>query len=96
MRWNALAYVRAYRIPIRMVELAYGSGNFDDAGDEIAAALADWAEYPGQICCTFEFDSAHPNPWYHALVVEVAGLPEALHAPFVARLAALGLPLEGV
>ncbi|KAB8141229.1 hypothetical protein F8S13_20735 [Chloroflexia bacterium SDU3-3] len=86
---------RAYRIPIRLVEAAYGAGNFDDAGDEIAAALADLADYPGQVVCRFAFDCAHHNPWYHALVVGVAGLPEALHASFAARLAALGLPPEG-
>jgi hypothetical protein len=74
-------------IPLRLIEARYGPGNFDDAGDELCACLAEMGGY----ACHFDFDSRHPNPWYHVLVLSVPGLPAALVEPLLARVRALDL-----
>jgi len=74
-----------------LVEHIYGRGNFDDAGEDIADAIRQVSTWPDQYGCRFEFDSSHPNPWYHAMVVEVEGMSDPEYAKFAELLASLGL-----
>ena len=83
---------RGIRIPCRIIESVYGSGNFDDAGDELVAALRRVSGYPpDQYHCRFDFDSTHQNPWYHTLVFEIQDIPDAIYEQFISQVAALGL-----
>lgn len=82
---------RRLRIRFATIEQCYGRGNFDDAGDAIVAELNALADYPGQYACRFGEDCAHDNPWFHALIVEVAGLPDARCREWLGRVVALGL-----
>jgi hypothetical protein len=82
---------RAIRIPIRSIEHVYGDGNLDDAGDDLVYALRLVSDYPDQFRYRFDLDSAHPNPWYHSMVLEVEGISDSAYARFLAKVAALGL-----
>lgn len=86
------AAVRRYRFACQDIEARYGHGNFDDAGDHVAEALREVSAAGNQYPLAFEFDTAHANPWYHAFVVTVTGLPDDVARRFAARMQALGLP----
>ncbi|GHU18326.1 hypothetical protein FACS189475_03610 [Betaproteobacteria bacterium] len=64
----------ATSIPCRIVERVYGSGNFDDAGDDLIDASRLVSDYPNQFRHRFNFDTSHPNPWYHAMIFEIEGI----------------------
>ena len=82
---------RSTSIPCLTIERVYGSGNFDDAGDDLVSALRIVSDYPDQYRSRFNFDSTHPNPWYHSMVFEIEGIPESTYERFVEQVAALGL-----
>ncbi|MCP2041005.1 hypothetical protein L1281_001595 [Neisseria sp. HSC-16F19] len=65
------------------IERSYGSGNFDDAADTLAA----WLAGHGIHSVRFDIDSTHPNPWFHALCVELPVVDPALLQHFYAWLA---------
>ncbi|MBX9401522.1 hypothetical protein K4L06_09370 [Lysobacter sp. BMK333-48F3] len=88
------ATTRLYRFRLDAIQSRYGAGNFDDAGDEIAAALVAACADRGVPPLSFDFDTAHPNPWFHALVATVHGLTPAQHDDFLSRLALAGLEPE--
>jgi hypothetical protein len=73
------------------IEDCYGSGNFDDAGDDIVAALKSLSDYPEQYSCRFGQDCSHDNPWYHVMVFEVEGISEDHYQQLIQRMTALGL-----
>src|SRR5438094_9984717 len=77
---------RSIRVPLRLVERAYGRDNHDNAGDDIVYALRQVSEWPDQFRYRFDFDSSHPNPWYHAMVFEVEGMPDTVYATLVGLL----------
>jgi hypothetical protein len=84
--------LQAIRIPCRIIETIYGSGNFDDAGDALITALRNVSDYPSdQYRYHFEFDSAHPNPWYHMMVFKIENIPDPTYAKLVEQVTALGL-----
>jgi len=80
---------------LRVIERAYGSEH-DNAGDDMAYALHQVSEWRDQYRHRFSFDSTHPNPWYHAMVFEVEGIPDSVYARLVAEMAELGLVPEGI
>ncbi|MGO1000531.1 hypothetical protein [Lysobacter sp. CA196] len=82
---------RTYRFALRSIEERFGPGNFDDAGDAIVAALRDFCDQADRCSVDFSFDTAHANPWFHALVVAIDPLPESVCAGFLARLGEFGL-----
>jgi hypothetical protein len=82
---------RAIYIPCRSVERVYGSGNFDDAGDDLSAILNLVCEYPEQYRCRFDFDCSHSNPWYHAMIFEIEGISDSTYEQPVGKVIALGL-----
>lgn len=86
------AAVRHYRFACQDIEARYGHGNFDDAGDHVAEALRDVSAWENQYPLAFEFDAVHANPWYHAFVVTVTGLPDDVARRFADRMRMLGLP----
>ncbi|KMJ88898.1 hypothetical protein ACH58_21420 [Achromobacter xylosoxidans] len=86
------AAVRHYRFACQDIEARYGHGNFDDAGDHVAEVLRDVSVWENQYPLAFEFDTAHANPWYHAFVVTVTGLPDDVARRFADRMRMLGLP----
>jgi len=85
---------RRYRFPLAAIQARYGAGNYDDAGDAIAAALALACADADPPRLGFDFDAVHSNPWFHALVVSVHGLTPDQEAGFRARLAQAGLVPE--
>lgn len=86
---------RSIRVPLRVVESAYGRGNYDDAGEDMAYALRRVSQWPDQYACRFNFDTSHPNPWYHAMVFEVDGVPLPVLEQLVELLVVQGLIPEG-
>jgi hypothetical protein len=82
---------RTYRFALRSIEDRFGPGNFDDAGDAIVAALRDVWDQAERCVVDFDFDTAHTNPWFHALAVSIDPLPEQVHPRFVTRLTEIGL-----
>ena len=79
------------RMPLRLIEAQYGSGNFDDAGDDIFAMLNGMSSRPGQFRFTIEFDCAHPNPWYHVMVCQCEALPVEMYMRLRSELERKGL-----
>ena len=69
---------RSLRIPLRVVERVFGRDADDLAADDVAYASNRVSEWPGQYRYRIGYDTAHPNPWYHALVFEVEGLPDSV------------------
>lgn len=86
---------RTYRFALRSIEDRFGAGNFDDAGDAIVEALRDVYAQAERCAVDFSFDTAHANPWFHALVVAIDPLPESAHTGLLARLTEIGLQPEG-
>ena len=82
---------RSIRILLRVIERIYGPDNIDTAGDAIVNALRDVSDYPGQFRYSFEVDSNNPNPWYHALVFSIEGIPDPTYSRFLVLLNDLGL-----
>ena len=82
---------RRLRIPFATLERRFGRGNFDDAGDAMLAALNALSDYPGQYACRFAEDCTHANPWFHVLILDVAGIPDARCQAWLRQLVALGL-----
>ncbi|MDR2212882.1 MAG: hypothetical protein LBE21_04575 [Pseudomonadales bacterium] len=91
-RLEVMHFWRGVRIPSRIVENVYGSGNFDDAGDELIATLRRVSGYPpDQYRYRFDFDSTHQNPWYHTFIFEIQDIPDAIYEQFISQIAILGL-----
>jgi hypothetical protein len=82
---------RSIRVPLRLVERAYGRDNVDNAADDIVAALRQVSDSSDQFPYRFGIDTSHPNPWYHAMIFDVEGMPEPAYARFVELLAELRL-----
>lgn len=80
-----------FRLPVRLIEARFGAGNFDDAGDAVAAWLRDWSGGEDRYRIGYEFDSGHDNPWFHALALSIEGLPAPLCERLRRRLAQEGL-----
>ncbi|GAB5406147.1 MAG: hypothetical protein Aurels2KO_43780 [Aureliella sp.] len=75
------------RIPLRLVDSAYGYDNHDNAGDDVVYCLRTASDYPDQYRMDFAFDTAHDNPWYHAMVYTIHGITESHYDRFVELLA---------
>lgn len=75
-----------FRIPIRKVEGKYGSGNFDDAGDEISEGLNLVTRLRGGFNIEYFFEDSHENPWYHNFCFRIEGLDESEKKKFEAFL----------
>ena len=73
------------RIPLRLVESAYGNDNYDNAGDDVAYCLCLASDFQYQM--NFEFDFSHANPWYHAMVYTIHGITESHYNRFMELLA---------
>lgn len=85
---------RSIHVPVRLVERQFGRGNFDDAGDELVSALCYMSAWPDQFRYRFSFNTANPNPWYHAMVFEVEGLTDPEYAQLTQLVAERGLESE--
>ena len=88
-----------FRLPIRLVEARFGLDNFDDCGDAVVAELVGLLDLvPGQLRLDWDFDDAHPNPWFHTLNFSVKLQRSELAPQVVAMLHRLALldPLEQV
>ena len=75
------------RIPLRLVDAAYGPDNHDNAGDDVIFCLHSASEYPDQYRMDFSFDASHDNPWYHAMVYTIHGISEPHYNRLVELLA---------
>lgn len=64
------------------IERCYGRGEFDDAGDNIAA----WLVGHGIHDVGFDLDTTHPNPWFHTFIVRLPAVSPQLSARFCAWL----------
>lgn len=89
-RWQKPVW-RTTRIPVRVVERIHGKGNFDDAADDLVHALRLVSDFPDQHRYRFEFDTTHPNPWYHTMIFKIEGISDSSYERFVDKVAALGL-----
>lgn len=76
-------------IPIRLLEDVYGKDNLDDAGDDLAALLK--SSVTTAVTVDFDLDTAHPNPWFHTLVMRIDGLDATDHQRLQVMLAHRGL-----
>jgi hypothetical protein len=85
------SYERAIRIPLHTIQARYGQDNFDDAGEDLVEALGQVSNFPHQFRCRFEFDTSHPNPWYHAMLFQVKGIPDLAYRQLVEHVRSLGL-----
>ena len=85
---------RTARIPLRMIERAYGRDNAEGAADDVVYALRTISSDPDEFPYRFEIDHSHANPWYHAMVFEVERMPDRDYERFIALLAGLGLVEE--
>lgn len=88
LRW------RSIRVPLRVVERAYGRDHHDNAGDDMVNALSRVSEWSNQYRYRFVFDTAHSNPWFHAMVFEVEGVPDTVFTRLLDLLAEHGLVPE--
>ncbi|MGE8657056.1 MAG: hypothetical protein ACN6O8_09950 [Achromobacter sp.] len=84
--------MRRYRFARQDIEARYGRGNFDDGGGHVVEALGEVLAWENQYPLAFGFDTAHANPWHHALVAMVTGMPDDVARHFADRMRALGLP----
>ncbi len=82
---------RSLWLRLGQIERVYGSGNFDDAGDDIVAALRQVSDYPNQHRYLFETDLSHPNPWYHVLIFENEGISDPVYGRFFEQVVGLSL-----
>lgn len=78
-----------FRLPIRLIRERFGGDNFDDAGDWVDGWLRDRGERRYRI--EYSFDTGHGNPWFHAMVMRIEGLPDAVGEALRRRLAEEGL-----
>ncbi|QQQ01927.1 hypothetical protein [Lysobacter enzymogenes] len=65
-----------FRLPIRLIRERFGGDNFDDAGDWVDDWLRDRGERRYRI--EYSFDAEHVNPWFHAMVMQIDGLSDAV------------------
>ena len=79
------------RIPLRVIEAVYGRDNHDNAGDDIILCLRQAADYRNQHKYSFDFDTTHTNPWYHAHVITINGISEEHYNHLIELLAGYGL-----
>ncbi|MDL5035630.1 hypothetical protein [Comamonas resistens] len=62
-----------FKLPLRLVEAVFGCGNFDDCGDWLQDWMAEYlAEHPPsrsgyRLMLDCDFETVHPNPWFHTL-----------------------------
>ncbi|MDR2298210.1 MAG: hypothetical protein LBE30_07690 [Comamonas sp.] len=62
-----------FKLPLRLVEAVFGGDNFDDCGDWVQDWLAEYlAEHPPslsgyRLVLDCDFETEHPNPWFHTL-----------------------------
>lgn len=89
---------RVFRIRCDVIEQKFGPGNFDDAGDAMVEALREAFEHSKtaarlapHFTVAFDFDSSHPNPWHHTMVVTFGGVPDEVHRGFCATMTRMGL-----
>lgn len=80
-----------FRLPVRLIEQRFGAGNFDDACDEIATWLGELGGDADRHRIGHTFDTGHPNPWFHTLVLIVDGVSPELRDQLSVRLAESGL-----
>ncbi|ROU08137.1 hypothetical protein D9T17_05705 [Lysobacter enzymogenes] len=78
-----------FRLPIRLIRERFGGDNFDDAGDWVDGWLRDRGERGYRI--EYSFDADHANPWFHAMLMRIEGLPDAVGEALRRRLAEEGL-----
>ena len=74
------------RIPLRLVDAAYGTDSHDNAGDDVVYCLRTASDYPDQYRMDFAFDTSHDNPWYHAMIFTIHGITKSHYNRFVALL----------
>lgn len=90
---RANASQRTQSVPLRLIEQAFGRDEVDSACDEILAAARTACSAP-QLSCSFSPECGHPNPWYHAVAVEVEGMQDQEYEQFLLALARLGLVVK--
>ena len=78
------------KLPIRLIEEKFGAGNFDEAGDAVLGVLSSLGM---RTRCTVQwnFDTAHPNPWYHTMNLSLRGLPDSESASLREEIQRLGI-----
>ena len=64
------------RVRLQVIERCYGRDNLDNAGDDLVHCLAIVSHSPNQYQWSFEYDSSHPNCYYHTLNFVVRGMDE--------------------
>lgn len=84
VKMKSSSQIHEYRFPLREIEKKYGEGNFDDAGDDIIEGLNSIEKYPKELKIEFQFETNHSNPWYHELIIKVAGMNEKQSETFSA------------
>lgn len=89
-RWQRPEW-RKVSIPLRKIDEVYGRENYDNAGDDLVYFLSTMFEYPDQYRCRLEFDTAHPNSWYHTMDFEIEGISDAAYDLLVEKIVAAGL-----
>jgi hypothetical protein len=82
---------RSFSIPLRVIEDIYGSGNFDNASDDIVAALCEVSEYPCPFQIELDIDSTHQNPWFHVFIFKDTDIPDSIYEQFLNKLKQRGL-----
>ncbi|MEG2805309.1 hypothetical protein [Stenotrophomonas sp.] len=82
---------RRLHIPYRVVLDRYGA--VDEAEDDLIDLLQ--RVLGPEVVVRWEQDTAHPNPWFHTLILDVSdspgGFSHAQHAALMAGLQALDL-----
>jgi hypothetical protein len=91
MKYSQPSEWRIVSIRCSVIEARYGSGNFDDAGDDLVAELNSVSDFPSQFPCRFNFDCQNANPYFHTLLFEIQGITDAHLNEFLKRVASLGL-----
>lgn len=86
-----MPFVHKLRLPLRLIEARYGAGNFDDAGDAVCDWAASVSGREGVHKVEFDFDTTHPNPWFHVMTCAVTGISDDGIARLVRRLDEEGL-----
>ncbi|QWP78142.1 hypothetical protein J5226_07025 [Lysobacter sp. K5869] len=80
-----------FRLPLHRIEARFGAGKFDDACDAIAGWLVEVGGDADRHRIGHTFDTAHPNPQFHTLVLIIDGVPPEVRDRLSAQLLESGL-----
>ncbi len=62
-----------FNIPCRLIENKYGTGNYDDATDDINAIILTIVADSHKLRSTVSINTTHNNPWFHTLDLAITG-----------------------